>query len=903
MAIQTINIGTNPNDGTGDDLRTAFDKVNDNFAELLAVGGETNTASNLGIGEGVFKQKTAQNLEFKTLRNTDGKITITSDANSVYLNTSNLADNDFGSIQVDNGDIITATSSSATFGIKSGNTNIDVTKSGNDVVITGVFDVVNDTSPQLAGNLELLNNNIIGPGDLIAIDSISTTALDTDTLLVNTTSTFTGNAQFNGVLTAANGIIVPGGQTLQGTVNGNFQGSFSGAVNLNQQTLSGGARIEIDASLTNQSTPNVVGSPAGLSYRDYTLGIPPLTIQTNENRPVEFISRGQVDSIPQVPLVIEHVVDTVNFPVTQYNNGAGSGIQFAIDSTNPAQDRRLLGSLSAIKVSDPLNAVVITPYDPAQGFATPPKFIFQSDGFVQIDDIGIDGGSATISTLVSNKNLKLDSSGTGTVDFYGAYQFPRTIGNAGEVLTVPLSGTILEWGAGGGGGGGSSTFVGLSDTPASYAGSAADALKFVRVAASGTALEFVTLTSVVDSTYIDTNGGLLKAGGTMTGDINLGTNNITNGNAISATTFNGTLNGDVTGATNVTTTNLNVSEIDTTDSSEITVTPGVKLGSYLTVESSVNVLDTTTTKNLSVTNDATITGNANVNGTLTADNFQLSGSGAPSFSSGSDINFTAVGQLSTNASLVPTVDNSITLGTSSFKWSNVYATTFTGNLTGNVTGNANGDHTGTFNGTVGGVTPGIITGTVITANTNFAGPLTGDVTGNLSGTSIDVNYADIGNVRIESNSIETANSNENLRIASLGTGVIELDGKVNFAGTTAYSGNEDITVSGTATPVTLSVSNNISFITTSNWTAVGADFAYANLGAGTQDGQIKMIKMVNRGQFSTNGGATFTDRYLVVNLTINGAVSTLNVSQNSEYGAVTLVWHNSSWWILSQFDS
>jgi len=559
--------------------------------------------------------------------------------------------------------------------------------------------------------------------------------------------------------------------------------------------------------------------------------------------------------------------------------------------------------LSAIKVSDPLNAVVITPYDPAQGFATPPKFIFQSDGFVQIDDIGIDGGSATISTLVSNKNLKLDSSGTGTVDFYGAYQFPRTIGNAGEVLTVPLSGTILEWGAGGGGGGGSSTFVGLSDTPASYAGSAADALKFVRVAASGTALEFVTLTSVVDSTYIDTNGGLLKAGGTMTGDINLGTNNITNGNAISATTFNGTLNGDVTGATNVTTTNLNVSAIDTTDSSEITVTPGVKLESYLTVESSVNVLDTTTTKNLSVTNDATITGNANVNGTLTADNFQLSGSGAPSFSSGSDINFTAVGQLSTNASLVPTVDNSITLGTSSFKWSNVYATTFTGNLTGNVTGNANGDHTGTFNGTVGGVTPGIITGTVITANTNFAGPLTGDVTGNLSGTSIDVNYADIGNVRIESNSIETANSNENLRIASLGTGVIELDGKVNFAGTTAYSGNEDITVSGTATPVTLSVSNNISFITTSNWTAVGADFAYANLGAGTQDGQIKMIKMVNRGQFSTNGGATFTDRYLVVNLTINGAVSTLNVSQNSEYGAVTLVWHNSSWWILSQFDS
>jgi len=34
MAQQTINIGTVANDGTGDPLRTAFDKVNDNFTEL-----------------------------------------------------------------------------------------------------------------------------------------------------------------------------------------------------------------------------------------------------------------------------------------------------------------------------------------------------------------------------------------------------------------------------------------------------------------------------------------------------------------------------------------------------------------------------------------------------------------------------------------------------------------------------------------------------------------------------------------------------------------------------------------------------------------------------------------------------------------------------------------------------
>jgi len=36
MAQQTINIGTVANDGTGDPLRTAFDKANDNFTEVYA---------------------------------------------------------------------------------------------------------------------------------------------------------------------------------------------------------------------------------------------------------------------------------------------------------------------------------------------------------------------------------------------------------------------------------------------------------------------------------------------------------------------------------------------------------------------------------------------------------------------------------------------------------------------------------------------------------------------------------------------------------------------------------------------------------------------------------------------------------------------------------------------------
>lgn len=67
MAINTINIGNQVNDGLGDDLRTAFQKVNGNFAEL---GAQLSiTATNIGTtGSGVFKEKVGADLRFKKLK-------------------------------------------------------------------------------------------------------------------------------------------------------------------------------------------------------------------------------------------------------------------------------------------------------------------------------------------------------------------------------------------------------------------------------------------------------------------------------------------------------------------------------------------------------------------------------------------------------------------------------------------------------------------------------------------------------------------------------------------------------------------------------------------------------------------------------------------------------------------
>ena len=86
MAIQTINIGTVANDGTGDDLREAFVKVNANFAELAARNPEATTGANLGAsGEGVFAQLNGAEMQFKKLIG-GGNVTLSSDGNAITIN-------------------------------------------------------------------------------------------------------------------------------------------------------------------------------------------------------------------------------------------------------------------------------------------------------------------------------------------------------------------------------------------------------------------------------------------------------------------------------------------------------------------------------------------------------------------------------------------------------------------------------------------------------------------------------------------------------------------------------------------------------------------------------------------------------------------------------------------------
>jgi|APGre2960657404_1045060.scaffolds.fasta_scaffold00483_14 hypothetical protein len=179
MAIQNINLGTYANDGTGDDLRAAFTKVNDNFdyIDTFAVISGTN----LGAGAPVFKTANGGALQFRTIA-AGTNLTVSYDGNVITVAANNpFVGNVTGDVSgnastVTNGvyttssinalaDVDTSTTPPTNGQSLVWNSGTSQWKPGTVSGGGGLTDIVNDTTPQLGGALDVNGFSIVSTGN------------------------------------------------------------------------------------------------------------------------------------------------------------------------------------------------------------------------------------------------------------------------------------------------------------------------------------------------------------------------------------------------------------------------------------------------------------------------------------------------------------------------------------------------------------------------------------------------------------------------------------------------------------------------------------------------------------------------------------------------------------------
>ena len=491
MARQTINIGSTANDGTGDPLRTAFDKINDNFAELYGTDGDSNTlAGNLDIN-GWNIVSTRSNEDIRILpAGTGGVIasavriagtTISSDDSTQITIAENVQTT--GTLNVDG-----ATTLSTSLTLASGAT------------VTAILDedaMGSDSATALATQQSIKAyidaQNTAQDLDFTADDSTTNSIdLDSEVMQFSGGTGITTSATGNTVTTAIDSTVVTltGSQTLTNkvltapTINGaNMTGSvIVDSITMADNTIStntSNANLELVASgagtVEIQSATNVTGNASvsgTLTTADITTtGTHTITGQsdidyvkikdnkittnaTNANLELAASGTGVID----IQNAMTTVAQTINGNVSVTGQADVDNIRFdgnTISTTNSNGGLTLEpnGSgaitLNATTISVPgimalstalvQNTLFLNDGAKIQANVTNDDVVIESNGTgsVVIDLVSITDNKIT--THVSNADLQLDTDGTGLIDILTPTQ--TTVGSAGGANALPATPT------------------------------------------------------------------------------------------------------------------------------------------------------------------------------------------------------------------------------------------------------------------------------------------------------------------------------------------------------------------------------------------------------------------------------------------------------------------------------
>ena len=238
MAQQTLNIGSTANDGTGDTLRVAMDKVNDNFNEIYAsplfnadiVISGNEIRANRSNDDLVFKQSGTGSITFPAIRINDNNIEGTRSNDNINLKPSGTGSVVFGSIKI-NGTSLSSDDSSF----------ININEG---LIVDGTLAVSGTSTLTGATNI---SSTLAVPSGLTTLSTLSVTGT---TSLVGTTTidNLTFNDNTIGSSSNADINLTPGG---------------TGSVVISNLTVDSNINITDNIIKTTQSDSDLVISPAG----------------------------------------------------------------------------------------------------------------------------------------------------------------------------------------------------------------------------------------------------------------------------------------------------------------------------------------------------------------------------------------------------------------------------------------------------------------------------------------------------------------------------------------------------------------------------------------------------------------------------------------------------------------
>ena len=400
MAKQTINIGSSANDGTGDPLRTAFTKINENFTELY--GGDSDASTVL---EHDSAPKLAGNLDTNnnsiTTDVTNGNVTLTSNGtgsivlNSIKIKGTTLSSDDSTAISVNESLIVDGTASVS--GALSSATSLALATGA---TVTGIADEddMSSNSATLLATQQSIKAYIDAQDTAQDLDF---TADDSTAMSIDLDSEVLHFAGGNGISTSTSSntvtFAIDTGTVATLTDSQTFTNKVLTSPTINGATMTGTVTIENlsfnDTDITTSSNANLVLNPGGT-------GTIELEANTNITGNVDVTGTLTTDDITTAGT--QTITGTLNVDLVQIKDN-----KITTNASNAVLEIAASSS-GTIDVQNAMTTIGQT--------ITGTESI---TGQLNIDNLRADGN--TISATNSNGGITISPDGSGTITLNGNF--------------------------------------------------------------------------------------------------------------------------------------------------------------------------------------------------------------------------------------------------------------------------------------------------------------------------------------------------------------------------------------------------------------------------------------------------------------------------------------------------